>query len=311
MAFANGMADGVHQVRLAESDAAVQEERVVRLARRVGDGPAGGVCKPGAVAHHERGEHEVGVEPRRVTAVGGRFSEPAVGGLGSVGEGFGLVGRRSGRRVDGDDHLAVARDEPADGFADDRRVALDEPVAGQASGHPDGERVAIAFNEDRVGQPCLVTGPRQLETQFLLRSLPDLLRLTRAGRRGIGGLGTHVHVAGSARCRQIIPLSCVAKADSPARQLCTGCAQEWISEPATHRRKNDGGAMSRNVARRSSEQSSNARTRSQRGARGRVGRSGQQGSLLYSGGLSDDRRHLRPPSGAPTPHRSSILPSAE
>ena len=39
------LSDGVHQVRLAQSDPAVDEERVVRSRRRFGDGSTRGVRK--------------------------------------------------------------------------------------------------------------------------------------------------------------------------------------------------------------------------------------------------------------------------
>ena len=44
--FLNEMADGVHQVRLSQTDAAVEEQRVIRHARLFGDGQRGGMCKP-------------------------------------------------------------------------------------------------------------------------------------------------------------------------------------------------------------------------------------------------------------------------
>ena len=52
----------LEQVRLAQADAAVQEQRVVRLARRVANGQAGRVGKPIARAHDQAVERVFVVE---------------------------------------------------------------------------------------------------------------------------------------------------------------------------------------------------------------------------------------------------------
>ena len=71
------MADGLHQVRLAEPHPAVEVQRVVRLAGRVGDGARGGVSELVARADDEVLEGVARVEARAALAgerrvVGGR-----------------------------------------------------------------------------------------------------------------------------------------------------------------------------------------------------------------------------------------------
>ena len=58
------MTDGVHQVRLAKSNAAVEEERVVGLRRRLSDCPAGRMRKAGVVTHDEMLELKFRIELR-------------------------------------------------------------------------------------------------------------------------------------------------------------------------------------------------------------------------------------------------------
>ena len=62
------LADGLQQVRLAQADAAVDEERVVRLAGLLGDGDAGGVRQAVAGAGDEVLEDVIGVERQRLVA---------------------------------------------------------------------------------------------------------------------------------------------------------------------------------------------------------------------------------------------------
>ena len=62
------VADGVHQVRLAESDAAVDEERVVGLRGDLGDGAGGGVGELVRGADDEALEGVLGVEVARSRA---------------------------------------------------------------------------------------------------------------------------------------------------------------------------------------------------------------------------------------------------
>src|SRR5450759_2430763 len=56
------VADGVHEMRLAEAHPAVQEKRVVRVARAFGDGETGGVGQAVCRADDEVGEGVAGVD---------------------------------------------------------------------------------------------------------------------------------------------------------------------------------------------------------------------------------------------------------
>ena len=58
----NEVADGVHQVRLAQADAAVEEQRVIGHARLLGDGQRGGVREAVGRADDERVKRRFRVE---------------------------------------------------------------------------------------------------------------------------------------------------------------------------------------------------------------------------------------------------------
>jgi hypothetical protein len=62
VAATNHVADGVHQVRLAEADAAVDEKRVVRASRILGDLHRRRACQLIALTLDEAREGEVRVE---------------------------------------------------------------------------------------------------------------------------------------------------------------------------------------------------------------------------------------------------------
>ena len=74
------VADRVQQVGLAEPGRAVQEERVVRLGRQLGDGQRGGVGEAVALADHELVEAVLRVEP----AAGGGVGRPGLGASGAA-----------------------------------------------------------------------------------------------------------------------------------------------------------------------------------------------------------------------------------
>src|SRR3984893_13663162 len=169
------MADGMHEMCLAETHAAVQEKRVVGLAGGVGDGSAGGMRKATGVTDHERGEGEVPIEPGigcAVLRIGERSEVRVV-----VRQRRWFVQWWRCRWIDGDENLAVASQNPRERFPDQRNVAFSEPVAREPSGHAHGEHVAVAVHEHGVRDPRLVPRLRQLEAQFLLRNMPNLMRI--------------------------------------------------------------------------------------------------------------------------------------
>src|SRR6266545_4582310 len=65
LVLADVLRDRLQEVGLAEPGAAVDEERVVRLRRRLGDGQRGRVCEAVRRADHERVERVLRVEPSR------------------------------------------------------------------------------------------------------------------------------------------------------------------------------------------------------------------------------------------------------
>ena len=85
----NVVADRVQEVRLAETRGPVEEERVVGLARALGDGERRGVGEAVGAADDELLEGELGVKPRLL-----------VGARGARG---GAAGRRCDRRIGSDD----------------------------------------------------------------------------------------------------------------------------------------------------------------------------------------------------------------
>ena len=158
----HAVADGVHEVGLAEADAAVHEERVVDFARRFGDGHGRRMGKAVRAAGHEGLEGVLRVQRRAVAwrddvhvavvdgcgrllleerpligvfllaaAVAGCFfclfrvfgAVGVVFRLGGLGFGLGLHGRQ-----DQEVHLALAAEHGADRILDDREVVAGDPV---------------------------------------------------------------------------------------------------------------------------------------------------------------------------------------
>ena len=79
LARLDGVPDGMHQMGFAESDAAVDEERVVGRARVFSDLLCSGLGELVALADHEGLEGGVGVEARADHDAAGRFAETARG----------------------------------------------------------------------------------------------------------------------------------------------------------------------------------------------------------------------------------------
>jgi hypothetical protein len=94
----------------------------------------------------------------------------------------GRLGWRRCLGIDGDDHLAVAAEHPGEGFADQRDVALADPVAGEHGWHAHGERVPVGIDEHGIGKPGLISGADHLEAELFLGDLPELLWVHARGR---------------------------------------------------------------------------------------------------------------------------------
>ena len=139
------LADRVHQVRLAESHAAVEEQRVVGAGGRLGDRDRGGVRELVRRADDERRERVARVQAARRRRL--RFR-----GSGLVGY-DGRFGRRirsrsrGSLRVEDEGNLQSAALDLARRLGNDAGVVLGEPVAAEDARHPDGDPLAVVRDE--------------------------------------------------------------------------------------------------------------------------------------------------------------------
>ena len=134
------VADRVHQVRLAEADAAVDEQRVVRAPRVLRDLHGRGPCELVALALDERREREVRIQPpadrrQRHRSLAAQLRRTH-------------VGRLDDRRVGpcADLHHDLRRrlgDELFDEFADAGRTVVLDPVHHVAVGREQPQAVAL------------------------------------------------------------------------------------------------------------------------------------------------------------------------
>jgi hypothetical protein len=176
------MADGVHEVGLAQADPAVQEQRVVRVARPLGDRQCRGVGQPVGRPDDEVGERVSAVQVDRVAA---RGADRDRGQLVAR-----LLGRRAGRV--GDDELDTDRpaDDAGQGLRDQGSVAVVEPVTGEAVGGRDPEQVLVDLLERGVLQPRLEVGGREADLQLAEDGAPHLFRIHIDRRLQASLLGT-------------------------------------------------------------------------------------------------------------------------
>ena len=211
------VADGVHQVGLAEAHAAVQEERVVgvaralrhRQARRVGEAvgrPDDEVRErvagvdvasprprrrrdrarrgPGATAWRARRAlrapgQQLGA--RRPAARPPRPSSRPVPSAPSPAAAAVVLGRSP--RVRGRDDevdLDAVADDPAERLGDQRAVAALQPVLGEAVRDGDPEARVVDLDERGVAQPGLEVRGREGYLELAEGGAPDLLRVHRS-----------------------------------------------------------------------------------------------------------------------------------
>ncbi len=139
--------DGLEQVRLAEAGAAVDEERVVRLRRRFGDGERGRVREAIRRADHERVERVLHVEPAAL----GPYRR-------SLDHGNDTLRARAVLRCVLDLELegALTAEDVADGCADQaEEVALD-PVARELARNDEHEGVVVELEAVDAAEPLAV-----------------------------------------------------------------------------------------------------------------------------------------------------------
>ena len=164
------VADGVHQVRLAEADAAVQEERVVRVPGPLGDAQGGRMCQAVGASDDEVVERVATVQVERVAARAERRHLD----LGLLVD---LRWKRT-RRI-GHDELELDRsaNDSGERLADQRPVAIIEPVSGEAVRSGDPIAVVVDLDELGVLQPGLEVGRRERDLQLTEGGAPHLLRI--------------------------------------------------------------------------------------------------------------------------------------
>ena len=140
------VADGVEQVRLAQADAAVDEERVVGLGGRLGHGQRGRLGEAVGRPGDEGLEGEPGLQAARAPRLERGHALARRGG----GEGLLLGGL--GRRLAGLDRDLDLQIRPADleeGVAQERQVALADPLAQELG--VDREHDAVVGEHHRPG----------------------------------------------------------------------------------------------------------------------------------------------------------------
>ena len=173
--------DRVHQVRLAESHAAVDEQRVVGPRRRLGDGAAGGVREL------VRGSDDEGVEGVAGSqAAGGRIAGLRFRGFGDRRKGRGRQVRDD--RID-DRFRRIARDvfrderdcralaiDLAERLVQDRGIVLRQPVTEERVRHPHPQQRPLVCDERRRLEP----GVEDVTVDLRLDAREDLVPDTAA-----------------------------------------------------------------------------------------------------------------------------------
>ncbi len=163
------MPDRVHQVRLAETDAAVDEQRVVRPRRRLRHRAAGRMRELVRRTDDEGVEGVAGSEParrrpRRLVQARGRRRGPAPATARAAGIGSSVTnGRRS-----------PCRSTSASASLEDGRVVLGQPVPEERVRHPDAQRAAVVGHEDGRLEPGVEAVPVDLGLDAGKDLVPDV-----------------------------------------------------------------------------------------------------------------------------------------
>ena len=146
------MADGVHQMRLAESHTAVDEQRVVGPRWCFRDGAA---CRMGELVRRpddERVEGVAGSEPTlRLVVVVNRLDRRRSGGATGA--------STTGSILGDEEHLRLGPLHFPERFREDRRIVLGQPVAEERVGHADPNRAGFIRHEGRRFEPGIEAVP--------------------------------------------------------------------------------------------------------------------------------------------------------
>ena len=162
------VADALQEVRLAEADRPVQEQRVVQRAGRIGHALGGGEREVVARADDERVEDVAGVQPRA-----------RVDGPRRLGRAAALEQRRVVRgRLQGlerDLHGPVG--EIRERAHDQRAQPLLQPLCDELRARADDQRGAVEADTLRVGEPGLEVGFGNVLPEVAQCGLPQLRRV--------------------------------------------------------------------------------------------------------------------------------------
>ena len=163
--------DRVHQVRLAETHAAVDEQRVVRTRRRFGHRAARRVRKLIRRSDDERVEGVAGIEAGRARAWSWRRRRRVERrGFFSAELNRHDVGLRVGNEI----HREIRTPDLVQRFADDARVVLRQPVLEEAVRHADRHRRPVVGDEGRRPEPGVEAVPVHLRLDAREDFVPEV-----------------------------------------------------------------------------------------------------------------------------------------
>ena len=180
--FEDVLTDGMHQMRLAEAHAAVDEQRVVRSRRRFGHGAAGGMRELIRGSDDERVERVAGIE-----ACGRRSVRDAFRGLFERRRFLGAERnrRRVGVWIADEAKRQIRAQHLGHRFGDDLRVVLRQPVLEERVRHANGHRIAV-FGDER-GRP--EPGVERVPADLGLYTGEELIPEIHATPRNYTGIG--------------------------------------------------------------------------------------------------------------------------
>ena len=162
------VADALQQVRLAEADRPVQEQRVVQRAGRVRHAFGGGEGEVVARADDERVEDVAGVQPRA------RVDGPRrLGRAAALEQGRVVRGRLQGLERDLQGPIGEIRERAHDQWTQ----PLLQPFGDELRARADDQRGAVEAYALRVGEPGLVVGFRNVLPEVAQCGLPELRRV--------------------------------------------------------------------------------------------------------------------------------------
>ena len=163
------VADGLHEVGLAEAGVTVEEERVVAAARGFGHGTRGGMGKAVARTNDEAVE---GVALVEACGAAGRTATAGVIRHGGVANLRGVHGAGFRRGYEG--HATEVGGDAAERVADGVHIVVAQPVRKELARHADGQSAILERLEPRGAKPVLVTVIVELLFEFMLRLVPDV-----------------------------------------------------------------------------------------------------------------------------------------